>query len=426
MNNILKQTITNMRQQPLLTGLTIAGTALAICLIMIVMMTREVQIIDYGNEPNRSRTLYVKYAHIVSANGGNSYGNINMDMVNGIFTKMKSPENIALFTIYPPTLDMYAPGKEIVSVRTKAVNAAFFKVFPLNFIDGKPFTDEECQSNMPIALLSESACRKIFGQQENLKGKTLMIANHEYKVAGVVEDVSSILKTAYSEIWVPMSSMPDVKHPLSATDLEPKGNVGVAMQAKSTADFAAIRNETTRMLAAYNKTIAPDTLHLMDQPDDHETYTYHVWANEGPDMNAIYMRYLTIFVILLIVPAINIASMTQSRLQQRREEIGVRRTFGATRSTILWQTFAESLLQTFFAGILGLLMCFAICYFAADYVFEKDWWTESGMILTLDTSVLFSPVLYGWALLFCFLLNTLSSIVPAWRASRSNIVEALK
>ena len=126
MNNILKQTIANMRQQPLLTGLTIAGTALAICLIMIVMMTREVQIIDYGNEPNRSRTLYVKYAHIVSANGGNSYGNINMDMVNGIFTKMKSPENIALFTIYPPTLDMYAPGKEIVSVRTKAVNAAFF------------------------------------------------------------------------------------------------------------------------------------------------------------------------------------------------------------------------------------------------------------------------------------------------------------
>ncbi len=51
MNNILKQTIAGMRQQPLITALTVIGTALAICLIMIVMMTREVQIADYGAEP---------------------------------------------------------------------------------------------------------------------------------------------------------------------------------------------------------------------------------------------------------------------------------------------------------------------------------------------------------------------------------------
>lgn len=67
--NIIKQTLTNMRQQPLLTGLTIAGTALSICLIMIVMMTREAQIIDYGCEPYRSRTLYAKQMMIKQKTG---------------------------------------------------------------------------------------------------------------------------------------------------------------------------------------------------------------------------------------------------------------------------------------------------------------------------------------------------------------------
>ena len=38
-----------------------------------------------------------------------------------------------------------------------------------------------------------------------------------------------------------------------------------------------------------------------------------------------------IFIILLLVPAINLSSMTQSRLRQRVAEIGVRRAFGSTR-----------------------------------------------------------------------------------------------
>ena len=426
MNNILKQTLTNMRQQPLLTVLTIAGTALAICLMMVVVMTREVQLVDYGNEPNRSRTLYVKYLHIASENGGNIYSNMTMRTVNGVFAKMKTPEAIALYSRGLVTIDTNVPGGDIVPLHIKSVNAAFFKVFSLDFIDGQPFTDEECQSNAPIALLSRSTCRRLFGREDNVRGKTFMIAHHEYRVAGIVENVSPLLKCATSDIWVPMSTDHEQPYPLASAGLNPKYFVYVAMMAKHTDEFPAIQAETERMRTAYNKTIAPDTLYLMGQPDEQDTFVNRIWASPGPDMDEIHKSYLIIFIILLIVPAINIASMTQSRLQQRREEIALRRTFGATRSTILWQTFAESLVQTLIAGVIGLLLCFVICYFAADFVFDKNRWEEAGVTFTLDANVLFSPVLYGWALLFCLLLNTLSSIIPAWRASRGNIVDALK
>ena len=424
MNNILKQTIANMRQQPLLTGLTIAGTALAICLIMVVMMTREVQLVDYGNEPNRSRTLYANASHYIADAGWWNYdGALYKDVVNGIFLRLKTPEAVAVYTGYMNGIDVSTAGEDNVSLRTKAVNADFFRVFPLNFIEGKPFTAEECESNLPIAILSRSACRKVFKQEAGVKGREFMIANHAYRVVGVVDDVSPLLRSAHADIWVAATCKDN--HPLSNTGIDPAYNSHVAILAKTKADFPKIKNEVDQLLPIFNKSLEGRRLDLMGQPDPREVSVNRVWSNLEPDMTAVYLEYLMKFIILLIVPAINIASMTQSRMRQRREEIGIRRAYGATRSSILWQVFVESLLQTLAAGVLGLLLCFTVCLSAANYIFPREWY-ENDVSLSLDPRIFFSPELYGWALLFCLVLNTLSSIVPAWRASRGNIVEALK
>lgn len=423
MNNILKQTIAGMRQQPLITALTIIGTALAICLIMIVMMTREVQIADYGAEPNRSRTLYVKTIHIAKSEGYDNYTTgMYSDMAREIFLKMKTPEAVATISANEDKQNVSTPDGDVMPLRVKAVNDGFFKIFALDFTEGKPFTKEECASDLPIAILSRSTCRALFSQETGVKGKTFLIENHEYKVAGVAENVSKLLTHSTADIWVPMSSYP-AEHPLKSS-LYPYSGVSVAMLAKDKGDFTRIRHEVERNLAAYNKT-SKDTLDFVGAPDVQEVDVNRFWSNIPPDLEEIHLHYLLVFVILLIVPAINIASMTQSRLRQREAEIGVRRAFGAKRSTILLQTMMESLLQTLMAGVIGLAFCIAFCYFLADYIFEAGLF-EREYGLTLDLGILFSPAIYGWALLFCLVLNILSSTIPAWKASRCNIVEALK
>lgn len=423
MNNILKQTIAGMRQQPLITALTIIGTALAICLIMIVMMTREVQLADYGAEPNRSRTLYVKNIHMAMSEGYDNYDSgMYAEVAKSIFLKLKTPEAVATMSTNDDMLNVSTSNGDEMPLRVKAVNDGFFKVFALDFIEGKPFTKEECESDLPIAILSRSTCRALFSQETSVKGKTFMIENHEYKVAGVAENVSKLLTHSTADIWVPMSSYP-AEHPLKSS-LYPYSGVSVAMLAKDKGDFTRIRHEVERNLAAYNKT-SKDTLDFVGAPDVQEVDVNRFWSNIPPDIEEIHLHYLLIFVILLIVPAINIASMTQSRLRQREAEIGVRRAFGAKRSTILLQTMMESLLQTLMAGVIGLAFCIAFCYFLADYIFEAGLF-EREYGLTLDLGILFSPAIYGWALLFCLVLNILSSTIPAWKASRCNIVEALK
>ena len=66
-------------------------------------------------------------------------------------------------------------------------------------------------------------------------------------------------------------------------------------------------------------------------------------------MAAYFRQQVIIFLILLLVPAINLSSMTHSRLRQRVAEIGVRRSFGATRGGVMGQIVAENLVLTLMA-----------------------------------------------------------------------------
>lgn len=429
MNYILKQTFRHLRQQPLISAVTIAGTALSICLIMIVMMQREVKLADYANEPNRSRTLYLKCQKIVTPDGSESSNSgMTNDMAKDLTANLSAAEAISLSAEWKNTTDVSAPGKDDISLVIDPVNDGFFKVFNLKFVEGGSFSKEECASNAPLAIITRSTARKLFGAEEGVKGKRLFIANHEYRVQGVVEDVSKLMTTVYSDIWVPLCNEMAAlaNHPLNGTNIYPgQGNV-IAIMAKSRADFPVLRKEINRNLAVYNKRIAPDKLDLMEQPDEQETYVNREWSNIAPPMKQIHRVYLMILLILLIVPAINIASMTQSKLRRMEAEIGVRRAFGAKRSTIVWQVMAESMVQSLLAGLLGLVLSLGLCFLLSDYVFDESSFFRTTGQVTLDAGILFSPRLYGWALLFCVVLNLLSSTIPAWRASRKNVAEAIK
>ena len=139
-------------------------------------------------------------------------------------------------------------------------------------------------------------------------------------------------------------------------------------------------------------------------------------------MDAARRQRIMIFVILLIVPAINLSSMTQSRLRQRVSEIGVRRAFGSTRAELMGQIIAENLVVTLLAGIVLLSVAFA--YMGNTLLFAQEF-SQTLNPPEVDASILLHASTFAWALLFCFVLNLMSSGFPAWRAARIGIVNAL-
>ena len=56
-----KQALAQLRQYPLISVISIAGTALSIFLIMLVVMLQQVKVAPFSPESNRDRFLHVHY-----------------------------------------------------------------------------------------------------------------------------------------------------------------------------------------------------------------------------------------------------------------------------------------------------------------------------------------------------------------------------
>ena len=54
-----QQALYHLRENPIITWVSVLGTALAFCMIMVLVITFQVRLIDFEPEVNRSRSLYV-------------------------------------------------------------------------------------------------------------------------------------------------------------------------------------------------------------------------------------------------------------------------------------------------------------------------------------------------------------------------------
>ena len=269
-------------------------------------------------------------------------------------------------------------------------------------------------------MLSAAVARRLFGTTD-IAGKTVQLNYVEYRISGVVTDVSVLATSAYAQVWVPYTS----------TDIarltwweETMGQMRAVILARSAADFPAIREEAEQLRRKYNDSLRDSEVFYRGQPDEQFANLYRKWS-EKPDTKAIILRYMLVIAILLLVPAINLSSMTLSRMRRRMAEIGVRKAFGATGGELIRQIFFENLLLTLFAGVLGLALSYAATFLLNGFLFNNS----TNAYLSGETALTPGMLLSPWAFLaafgFCLLMNILSAGIPAWRASRMNITDAI-
>ncbi len=111
-------------------------------------------------------------------------------------------------------------------------------------------------------------------------------------------------------------------------------------------DFPAIRQGVEKRVKDVNAGLEEMQIDIMEQPDNIVAHVNHVWANVGPDLPMLYLQYGIALFIILLVPSLNLCGLSNSRMQQRISELGVRKAFGATGSTLIRQILNENLVLT--------------------------------------------------------------------------------
>jgi putative ABC transport system permease protein len=134
-------------------------------------------------------------------------------------------------------------------------------------------------------------------------------------------------------------------------------------------------------------------------------------------LNIVIGFIVLIALISVVVSAVNTANTMITSVLERFKEIGVLKSIGARNSEIFKIFLFESGFLGFVAGCIGVLLG----WFASDI--------GAGVLDNLGYGFLsphYSWVLFVGLILFATLTGAISGMVPAWRASKINAVDALR
>lgn len=411
----IQQAIYQLKENKLISGISIAGTALAIAMIMVITIIFQIKNADYRPEVNRSRTLYVQFAEsYMKADHARANTNfmLSLPFIQNVLYPLKGVEAVTAIAIDYNPLSITG-SKERVAGEISYVDTDYWKLFDFDFLSGRPFTEVDFQSGIKQAVLREEIARKLF-HTTDIVGKEFQIKGVSYTVCGVVRDFSKWASHAYSDVYVPYTSKVGEWW---AGDEQSSGPFTCLILTSGEDSFDAVNRQVTVNTERFNQNQKEMVVGLRGQPYTHFQQLFFVWDLEKPHVVENVVRYTLVLLLLLLVPAINLSGITLSRMQKRMGEIGVRRAFGATRRQIVGQILNENLVITLLGGLLGIAFSYASIFFMSDWLLNGD--------QSISLQMIASPVVFVWAFVFCLVLNLLSAGIPAWRAASKNIVDAL-
>lgn len=206
----IKQAWRLLGQNRLATVIAVAGTALAIGMIMVLVILFVANTAAFKPEIHRSDTYYVSFVKTEGKADGRriSMTSLGLPLVESCLYPLESAELVTAFIRQTWTKSdlRTMDGLRTFNATVSATDTAYWRLFDFDFLSGAPFTGAAFKSGLPEVVLSETAARALFGS-EQVTGREVKIDFVTYRVCGVVRDVSRFASVAWSEAWVPYTSL---------------------------------------------------------------------------------------------------------------------------------------------------------------------------------------------------------------------------
>lgn len=411
-----RQAVGMLKQNPFISVISILGTALAIMMIMTMIVTDGIQNASVAPENKRDRTLYlVSFAERDTSNGKSSmYANGGLPyeiMKNYVVPALKTPE------LTVATSDMNAvvkrEGTNDASYQMiQTTDADYWKLYTHTFTEGKPYGQEDFESGLRVAVISETTAKTLFKGEDPI-GKNIEINFIPYRVGGIVQDVSPLFQMAAGRIWIPYTSKPGYE----------QAYYNVMLLAANVSDFPKIRQEVNEAKRKLDFEKSPKFVDFSGARTHRVLVTVRDRGTTSEAVNdriqKTRRRTVFLFAVMLLVPALNLSGFSLSRIRKRMAEIGIRKAFGAKRHVILIQVLYENLITTLIGGVIGLGLSYGIVFGM------RKWLLGIPADGSLPLNALVSGTTFLAIFVVCLVLNLISAGAPAYRASRMNIVDSL-
>lgn len=432
MKQYMKQSWQLLKQNRFYSTIYILATGFAISMVMILAMVLYLQLANIYPETGRDRLLITEWAQTTTSKGDNGTARLSLEAVKQCFYPLQTAEAVtAVYGMWGGNFVQPDNSDEQVPARVKYVDDGFWKVFNFSFLDGKPFTEADMQSGIQTVAICESFARQLFGTTD-VTGKYISLNFEPYRICGVVKDVSYITDHTFAQLWMPYTAYPWLV-PAFNTDLYDNtlGTFTTFTLAPSAGDIDKVKQEIRNNISRFDASLGENLkFSIYSQPDTQWQAIFRFSGNREPNFTQISLQYIFVFFLFLLIPAISLSGMADSQMERRLSEMGVRRAFGASSGKLMNQLITENLLFTVLGGLFGLLLSYGLIYFFRRWIIHvvmaQKFLSEVPQGLdTLPATALINYTVFGTALLVCLILNLMVTVIPAWQASRREIVYSL-
>jgi predicted permease len=306
-------------------------------------------------------------------------------------------------------------------LRGEVVGARYLTTLGITPVVGRDFSRAEDRTPGidGIVMLGHALWQRRFGGDPNLLGQVVRLSGVPYTVVGILPPGFRGL-TGEAEAWIPLMTLP-------ADELNQKWShsyYAVARRKAGVSDEQA-RSAVTVLGNRIDAAI----------PDPRGVSKYGAMAlslqasRVDPLIRRSALVLLGAVAFVLLIGCVNLANLILARAATRQREVAIRLAMGATRARLVRQFLTESLILASVGAVAGLAVAYGAIRLAgalmpeAGIVLRSQTFglTRVGMsLIDLDlTTLLFTAaVAAGTAVLF--------GLLPAWQASRSDIVTTMK
>lgn len=298
-------------------------------------------------------------------------------------------------------------GDKIFSADNQFASSNYFSIFSYPLLHGNP---DQVLANTNGVVISEEMARKLFQTTEAM-GKTVEWIHDEY---GGTYMVSGVFKEIPKNSTAQFDAVFNMEVFLSENDdLTEWNNSDLKTFAvlKQNASLGSFNTKIKDFLKTKNKNLL-ETYFAQVYGDRYLHGNYENGLVSGGRIQYVYLFSL-IALLILIIACVNFINMATAKASTRIKEIGVKKSVGAKRKSLILQFTAESLVTACISMILALLIViFLIPQFNA--IAGKE------LVLDLDISLIVGIL----SITFC--TGVVAGIYPALYLSSLSALNGLK
>jgi len=277
----------------------------------------------------------------------------NSQYVLGDFAQRQIPEitDVTRLKSHYGDLNMRYGDRLITEKKSAYVDDHWFKIFHYDVVDGS--TDGFVKNPFSI-IITESTAKKYFGDNEAV-GKVLRLDTVNYQVQAVVKDNPANSSFQYNLLMPIAAQFTDPQQKKNALEW---GNYNYLtfLKLRPGANTASVATKIKSIVHQNKKGDKGDQkFELISLPDIHfenDLQSSSILHGNRTMVNV----FMVLGALLLITACINYVNLTTARASLRSKEVSVRKIVGADRLHLFGQFMSESLLVSFLALVLALIL----------------------------------------------------------------------